>query len=221
MIAFAIASAFTWCSPSPRAAVAPVCIALIVVGREIAYQLIAVLSPAGADAPQSLRGEINLTKPRPADDLVLKVPIQLDEISTVTRHPYHQAAVLGGVGLGLAQSLRGDHIKLHVGNVQAAEAAQQLHELAQRLLALKEGRQDFMLSRVPLKASERLALLNELSTAVGAQSWALAPELQSLMTRTVRDANAPIFYHFQNMRTKQDDFSLPRQRPNNAPENKH
>jgi dipeptidyl aminopeptidase/acylaminoacyl peptidase len=32
------------------------------------------------------------------------------------------------------------------------------------------------------------------ASAAGAQSWALAPELQSLMTRAVRNANAPIFF---------------------------
>jgi carboxymethylenebutenolidase len=32
------------------------------------------------------------------------------------------------------------------------------------------------------------------ASAAGAQSWALAPELQSLMVRAVRNANAPIFF---------------------------
>jgi carboxymethylenebutenolidase len=32
------------------------------------------------------------------------------------------------------------------------------------------------------------------ASAAGAQSWALAPELQSLMTDTVRNSNAPIFF---------------------------
>jgi carboxymethylenebutenolidase len=42
--------------------------------------------------------------------------------------------------------------------------------------------------------AERGSYCAAVASAAGAQSWALAPELQSLMTRAVRNANAPIFF---------------------------
>jgi carboxymethylenebutenolidase len=42
--------------------------------------------------------------------------------------------------------------------------------------------------------AERANYCAAVASAAGAQSWAQAPELQSLMTRTVRNSNAPIFF---------------------------
>jgi dienelactone hydrolase len=42
--------------------------------------------------------------------------------------------------------------------------------------------------------AERGKYCAAVASAAGAQSWALAPELQSLMTRAARNANAPVFF---------------------------
>jgi hypothetical protein len=42
--------------------------------------------------------------------------------------------------------------------------------------------------------AERASYCAAIDSAGGAQSWAQAPELQSLMMRSVRDSRAPIFF---------------------------
>jgi dipeptidyl aminopeptidase/acylaminoacyl peptidase len=42
--------------------------------------------------------------------------------------------------------------------------------------------------------AERASYCAAIDSAGGAQSWAQAPELQSLMTRSVRNSRAPIFF---------------------------
>jgi len=54
-----------------------------------------------------------------------------------------------------------------------------------------------------LLGAERGSYCAGVASAAGAQSWAQAPELQSLLTRTVRNAKAPIFF-FQAA----DDYDL-------------
>ena len=60
-----------------------------------------------------------------ANDLVLQPAVQLAKIGAVPGHAHHQMAICLGPRLRLAQRLGRDDVKLHVGDLQRAKAAQQ------------------------------------------------------------------------------------------------